>query len=503
MFRITNSMMYNNSLTNMYKQNEGLYTASEQISSGKRVNRPSDDPLAIGEIMQYQTRLDRNDRYSIIGQKAKGYLGTSESLVASTTEIATRARELAMGQASGSSTPATRRTTAAEIDNLLAQAIQIGNSKIGSDFIFGGRVTNNPPLSASGTYTGDHQSMQSDVSEGATIPSSVLASDFLSADMNPRLNNSTSLSALRGGQGISAGSFTITDRAGATGSVTVGAGSTVGSLIGAINASGANVTASIASDGMSIQIKDNNTTNVTGPITITNTSGTTASDLGIGGSRNVGLFSGDNMNPSVTASTLLSDLQGGNGLTATSISVVNGATSATVTFAGATTVGDIINAINASGANVTAGINSSKSAMTMTSNNASTVAYALDLNAGKTAEVLGIGGGRNLVSTLQKLSAAMKGNDVHAISGLMENLSSSIDASSALRGEIGARINRLDTNTAQLDQSKADTTTLLSNAQDADMAKAISDFSLLQAAYQATARATAQIIQPTLMNFLK
>ncbi|MBI5178043.1 MAG: hypothetical protein HZA04_02125 [Nitrospinae bacterium] len=503
MFRITNQMMYNNSLINMYRQNEGMFNASEQISSGKRVNKPSDDPLAIGEIMQYQTRLDRNDRYTIIAQKARGYLGTSESLVASATDAASRALELSMSQASANATPQTRLTTAAEIDNLIAQAIQIGNSKIGSDFIFGGRRTNDAPVTAAGYYTGDHTSLQSDISEGATIGSSVLASEFLTADLNPRLNGATLLSSLRGGAGVTAGTFTITDRAGAAGTVNVTAGMTVAGLIAGINASGANVTASIAADGMGIQIKDNNTSTVTGPLVIANGSGAAASEMGLAGSRSVTSFKSDDLNPALTASTLISDLSGGTGMTLSNISVVNGSASATVSFAGASTIGDVINAINASGTNVTAALNPTSNALTVTSNNAATVAFANDIGSGKTAERLGVGGGRNLIASLQKLSAALKGNDVKAIAGLMENFSSAVNTSTALRGEIGARMNRVDTTSTQLEQSKADTTTLLSNAQDADMAKAISDFALLQTAYQATAKATASIIQPSLIDFLR
>ena len=504
MFRITNQMMYNNSLVNMYSQNEGLYKSSEQISSGKRVNRPSDDPLAIGEIMNYQTRLDRNDRYGTFTQKAKGVLSTSESLIASATDVATRAQELAVGQASGTATAQTRLTTAREIDNLIQHTIQVGNSKFGSDYVFSGRMTNVAAVTQGGAYQGDPNALDAALNENTSIAMTVKASDFLTADLSPRITANTPLSSTKLGQGIGAGTFTITDRAGVTGTVNVTAGMTVGNLVSAINASGANVTATMPASGTyTFQLTDNNTTNVTGPIRITDTAGTVASTLGIAGSRPVQTMKSDSLRPSMTAGTAIADLNGGIGLPLANISVVNGSTSATVSFAGATTVGDLINALNASGTNVTAALNANGTALTITSNNPATVAYAKDINAGKTADQLGIGGGRNLILNLQRLSAALKGNDVAAITGLIDNLSTSIDTTAALRGEIGARVNRLDVNTSQLESSKGDITTMLSNAQDADMAKAISDFTLLQSAYQATARATAQIIQPSLLNFLK
>lgn len=503
MFRVTNSMMYNNALTNMYSQNEKLYKTTEQLSSGKRVNTPSDDPLAIGEIMQFETTLARNGRYATFTADAKGYLSTCESQVASATDLGTRAQELAMGQASGTATAQTRLTTSREVDQLLQQAIQIGNGRLGSAYLFGGRQTNQSPVTANGLYSGDNVAVDAAVGESASVTKSIMASEFLNTDMSPIITNTTALSSLRGGQGISLGSFSITDRAGATGNVTVAAGMTVGGLVAAINASGANVTASITQDGRAIQIKDNNTTNVIGATTIANTAGTTASDLGLAGTRTPQTIVSNNLRPAITATTTLGSLYGGAGLTLSNIAVVNGAASATVSFAGATTVGDLITAINASGANVTAAINANGTALSLASNSAATVAFAKDLGAGKTADMIGIGGGRNLILNLQRLSAALKANDVTAITGLTDNLAGSIDTTAAIRGEIGARINRLDTNTSQLDAAKVDTTTMLSNVQDADMAKAASDFALLQTAYQATARATANIIQPSLMDFLR
>ena len=502
MFRVTNRMMYSNTLVNVMRQSEAMLKWQEQISSGKRVNRPSDDPIAIGEIMQFQMRLGRNDRYEAIGVQAEAFLNTSDALIGNTTDVASRARELTLAMANATNSAQTRRTASVEIATLIQRAIQVGNSTIGSDYIFGGRQTNIAPLDANGLYMGDHQPLTAEVNQNVLVNMSVLASDFLTADLNARLNGATPLSALNGGQGVSTGQFTITDRVGATGTVTVGAGDTVGTVIAAINGSGANVTAAISSDGMSIQITDNNAT-PTGPLTIADSSGAPAADLGIAGSRPLSSFTGDNLNPDITAATLLSDLYGGTGLALNDISVRNGAASATVTFSGATTVGDMITALNGSAANITAAINSNGTAVTISSNNANTVAYAVETGTGETAELLGIGGGRNLIQTLQRLEQAMLLNDVAAIIGLIDNLDSSIETTTALRGQVGSRASLVVATQSAIDQSNFDTKTMLSNAQDTDMIEAVSELALLQIAYQATVKSSASIIQPSLLDFLR
>jgi flagellar hook-associated protein 3 FlgL len=70
------------------------------------------------------------------------------------------------------------------------------------------------------------------------------------------------------------------------------------------------------------------------------------------------------------------------------------------------------------------------------------------------------------------------------------------------RAQVGALSDRLTTATNRLQLTEQSTTQLLSNVQDADMTQVMVNFSTQQAAYQAALRAGAQIIQPSLMDFL-
>ncbi len=502
-FRVTNRMMYNNTLISLNRQNQGMLKSQEELASGKRVNRPSDDPLAASDIMRYKLLLGRNKKFQEINSRAASSLNTSEGYVGSVGELASRARELSIQQANATATAATRRTAAHEIHAMIQQAIQIGNTQLQGGYIFSGRSINVQSLDSNGNYVGDYSAVMARISEGQQTEISVLASDFLTSDLNPRLNSSTGVSALNGGGGISAGSFTITDRAGGTGTVAVGAGDTIGNVISAINASGANVTASISSDGMAIEITDNTAlASINQSLSIAEAGGTTAADLGIFGSRPLSTFTGDNLNPVLTGSTLLSDLYDGSGITLDDISVTNGSASATVSFSTATTVSDVISAINASGTNVTASINSVGTSLSLVSNDPATVANAKDIN-GDTAEMLGIGGGKNLITILQRLESALNADDLIGILGQVGNLDSAIGNISELRGIIGARVNRIESTRYNLELANFNTTVQLSEVQDADMAKAASELALLQVAYQATAKASAAIIQPSLLDFLR
>jgi len=497
-------MMYNNSLSNMFLHTQGMMKASEQLSSGKRVNRPSDDPTGIGDILMYKTRLARNERYVDMSQKAENYLIVSEGKVATATDLANRAKELAMSQLGAATNADTGRITALEIAQLAETALGLGNSKVGGDYIFGGRRTNFPPIDANGEYAGDSKNLVAEVNEDYRIDMSILASEFLTTDMNPKLDVATPLSILRGGMGISTGNFTITDRSGVSGNVQINPGMNISNLIAAINSSGANVTASLAPDGMSLRIMDNTpTASVSGPMTISdNAGGASARELGLAGSRNLQYVFSTDLNPTITAATRLSDLFGGKGMILADIELHNGSASATVSFASAVTIGDVLNTINTAPINATASINASGTSLSLVSATSATVAFAKDIG-GNTAELLGIGGGRNLISTLKNLEQAMLANDKAGIMNLIDNLSSAVLNTSMVRGVVGARTNRLQHNADTLQSNDADTKTMLSYSQDADMAAAATEFALMQTAYQATIKSSASIIQPTLLDFIR
>jgi flagellar hook-associated protein 3 len=429
---------------------------------------------------------------------------SSESYVESAGSIASRVKELALSQVNATAGPGTRRIAAVEIGELVEQAISIGNARIGSDYIFGGRSTNSPAIDGNGFYTGESNEREAEINEESSIKMSVLATEFLTVDMNPQLNSATPLSALRGGSGIPAGTFTISDRSGTAGTVTVTAGMSVGNLVSALNASGANVTASISPDNTGIRITDNTPIgSVTGPMTITDTSGTAAKELGLAGSRNVQYFFSTDLDPALDSSTLISDLFGGDGLSLQSIILRNGVASSTVSFAGATTVGDLLTTMNGAGVNATVSINSAGTGLSISSLSASTVAYAQEVEPGNTAELLGLGGGRNLIQTLKKLQQAMVVGDTPGILGLMGNISSGIETASLVRGEIGARMNRIESTAKTLQGAEIDSQTMLSYARDADMVESASNLAMLQTAYQATIKSSAAIIQPTLLDYIR
>jgi flagellar hook-associated protein 3 FlgL len=104
---------------------------------------------------------------------------------------------------------------------------------------------------------------------------------------------------------------------------------------------------------------------------------------------------------------------------------------------------------------------------------------------------------RTIVSDLQSNNgAALQNNDLKA-------LDTAHDTVTLARSVVGASQNRLETANSRLQELEQSTTQMLSNTEDADMAKTLVDFSTQQAVYQSALKSGAQIIQPSLMDFLK
>ena len=63
--RVTNNMMSSNITRHLMRQSEALYRVQEQISTQKRINRPSDDPVGMRKILDYRGKIATVDQYQV------------------------------------------------------------------------------------------------------------------------------------------------------------------------------------------------------------------------------------------------------------------------------------------------------------------------------------------------------------------------------------------------------------------------------------------------------
>jgi flagellar hook-associated protein 3 FlgL len=122
-------------------------------------------------------------------------------------------------------------------------------------------------------------------------------------------------------------------------------------------------------------------------------------------------------------------------------------------------------------------------------------------------EILGDGqaaGDGKLLDTLRTISQDLRSGNGDALRGAdLSNLTSNLNQVLAVRARNGASTNRLQAADSRLDDISGSVTQQLSDTEDADMAQTLIDFNSQSVAYQSALRAGANLVQASLMDFLK
>ena len=182
--------------------------------------------------------------------------------------------------------------------------------------------------------------------------------------------NTVMIQSLRGGTGISLGTVSITDRAGASANVDLSTAQTVQDVLDLINAAGVAVTAKVKEAGNGIQLVDES--GGTGDLVIADVSGTSAAELGINGTFTIttSVVKGANLQRKwISENALLGTYNGGRGVSAGSFKITNslkGSTTIKFTEAELTDLGAVIKKINDANAGVTASINANGDGLLLT-----------------------------------------------------------------------------------------------------------------------------------------
>lgn len=122
---------------------------------------------------------------------------------------------------------------------------------------------------------------------------------------------------------------------------------------------------------------------------------------------------------------------------------------------------------------------------------------------GKTLFGVTLSGTPGIFDTLNSLSTALKADDTSAIGNSLTDIDGNIDNVLAKQADLGARTNRVTAIRDQLDTTSINLQTNLSAVEDADMAKTITDFTTKQNTYKAALAVGAQIIQTSLVDFMR
>lgn len=150
-FRVTNSSQGDVLSARIANSKQRLEIAQERIASGKRINRPSDDPFGAEAVIRFRTSEARVAQFQENGAIVRDGLRSAEAAMESYQELMDRASTL-MTQGASDITSATARVSIAqEMESIGKQMVTIANTKFNDRFVFGGTRQNVAPFDTAGT----------------------------------------------------------------------------------------------------------------------------------------------------------------------------------------------------------------------------------------------------------------------------------------------------------------------------------------------------------------
>lgn len=402
--RVSDLMMTNTTSSQIQDNEQQLFTVENELSTGKMVNVPSDNPASAAIIMQLQNTMNLRTGYSTNLSAASSQLGEVDSQLTNLTNLVQQAVSSASANVSSDVTPSQRASAATLIQSLSTQVLALANTQFNGQYLFGGDKATSAPFVSTTTgvqFVGSNTVPQNQIADGASVAMSTSAQSVFgavsstitgTADLTPTLQTSTLLSTVGGttGNGVQLGSILLGNGT-ATNLVDLSNASNVGDVINDINnAHLGNITAQLAPSGNAIELVTSGSDNITVQEV---GGGTTAHDLSIfqqtGGGAGASVV-GASVQPQVTLLTPLADLRNGAGIDTThGMTITNGGQSATIDLSHATDVEDLLNAVNGAGIGVTAQINAAGNGIDIKNATQGPV-MTVSENGGTTASDLGI-----------------------------------------------------------------------------------------------------------------
>lgn len=172
--RLSTSWMYQQSLSTMLNQQSALAASQNQVSTGKRINVASDDPVGAGKVISLGHILAANTQYTSNIDSANTRLSTEQTALTAVTNLLDSARSMAVQGINGSLSSGDRKDMATQLSQLRDQLVQLANtSDSNGNALFAGTSTTPTPFvkGSNGvvSYTGNDAQLMASIGSGLQI----------------------------------------------------------------------------------------------------------------------------------------------------------------------------------------------------------------------------------------------------------------------------------------------------------------------------------------------
>lgn len=171
--RVSTRGSYLQGLSMMQQLQSALDHTQRQISSGRRILTPSDDPIASSRSLQMREAMGRLEQFDRNSGIAANRLSQEETTLGSVSNVLQRVRELSLQANNATQSDETRSLIAVEIREQLDQLVKLSNQRDGNGaFLFSGNLADTQPVTRMGatfTYNGDQGQRFIQIGEGRQV----------------------------------------------------------------------------------------------------------------------------------------------------------------------------------------------------------------------------------------------------------------------------------------------------------------------------------------------
>ncbi len=193
--RITNQMAAQTTLSGIESALDRLDTTQQELSSGKSINQPSDNPSGTALTLQLNNDLSNLTSYNNNVTDGTGWTTAQTSALSDTTNAVQRVQELVEEAANGTQNQSDLSASADEVNQLIDEIKQDANTQYDGQYVFSGSATTTAPYQSGSndTYAGNSSSVTREIG-----PNTSLA---VSANLAGVLGNGQTVSGQPGGDG--------------------------------------------------------------------------------------------------------------------------------------------------------------------------------------------------------------------------------------------------------------------------------------------------------------
>lgn len=167
--RVTNKNIYEAVKSNLGKVIEELYEAQKVVSSGKRINTLSDDPIGVTQVLSIRSSLDNIEQMGRNITMGTSWLAAAESALSNVQDLISESKALCVQMATATTGTEERAAAANTVQNTLEEIVSLANTEVNGRYIFAGSETDSSPFDEDGAYNGDNNPFKIKIGRDTTV----------------------------------------------------------------------------------------------------------------------------------------------------------------------------------------------------------------------------------------------------------------------------------------------------------------------------------------------